>query len=107
MKNEQKQTELLEYYRAEHTKATFSGYKQHYRQLIMLMEIGRTIADGKTIVLDDQLLNNLWFAYQTHTQIMTAQEMGRKGGAKSKGGGRPPKPDADPKRRERYLKNRQ
>lgn len=33
-------------------------------------------------------------------------EARRRGGAKSKGGGRPPKPDADPKRRERYLKSK-
>ena len=30
-----------------------------------------------------------------------------RGGAKSKGGGRPPKPDADPKRRERYLRSKE
>lgn len=36
--------------------------------------------------------------------VPNASEMGRKGGSLSKGGGRKPKADADPRRRERYLR---
>lgn len=99
--------ELLLYYQEQFAKHTQDDYKRHYRQMITLIENGKTFADKKAITLNQQMLDNLWFFYQSTKYHLNPAEMGRKGGAKSKGGGRPPKADADPKRRERYLKSKE
>ncbi len=92
MKNlstEQKREFLAGYYERQNKHLTEAGYKQHYRQLTQLMREGRTIADGKKIVLTDDMLESLFWQYEVSEQVM--KNIRSKGGKASKGGGAPKK----------------
>lgn len=93
----EKRHELYDYYSEQRKQATRDEYKADYRQLVQLMKEGRTVADGRKIVLTDDMLDYLYVSYQLMRDVQTsraskagsissdakaeaARENGRKGG---------------------------
>jgi hypothetical protein len=69
----EKRQELYEYYSAQRERATRDEYKAHYRQLVQLMKEGRTIADGRKVVLTDDMLDYLYVSYQLMRDVQASQ----------------------------------
>lgn len=63
-----RRTALAAHYRNKQATILGSQYKQHYRQMAMLVEDGRTVAGGHTIYLRREMLEDLWDIYQTEQQ---------------------------------------
>lgn len=98
----EKRHELFNYYSEQFKQASQQEYKAHYRQLIQLMKEGRTVADGRKIVLTDDMLDMLHWQYTLARDVQSSRaskagstvtdakrDASRENGKK---GGRPKKP---------------